>query len=64
MKKLGDRKIQNIFKLECDEIVSGTGESVIFLKVFNSFSPQSSSFFNSAFLDFYNRNPVTSQSSF
>ena len=63
MKELGDREAQNIFELECDEMVSGTGEGVVSSGALNSPSPRSSSFLDPALLDSQNRNPATPQGS-
>jgi hypothetical protein len=57
-KELEDREAQNIFKLKCDKMVSGDLEDAIMLEIFNSLSPRSFFFLNSALLDSQSRNPV------
>jgi hypothetical protein len=51
--------MRNIAELKVDEMVAEDIGVILILKVLNSLSLRSSSFFDSAFLNFQNKNPVT-----
>jgi hypothetical protein len=52
LRALKNCEMRNIAELEVDEMIAENIEIILFLEALNSSSPRSSSFFNSALLDF------------